>query len=204
MKKLIIVMIIAAIACTSVFAGSLSLGFSQGLINTSFVASYEWDKFGVQGDVGLPIVFSSLSLAGAIQEKAEKNSEKEIDFLDFILPGAHIGAYWKAVDGNHFGWNLGLGGTIQSYFAEKKFRVFGGATLTSGISYKFNERFSIGLDSSIPIALVLYPINEDIAKYTCFMFVEGSGEPEDLAMALWGFPFYLINDLARLTFKWTI
>ena len=204
MKKLIIVMIIAAIACTSVFAGSLSLGFSQGLVNTSFVASYEWDKFGVQGDVGFPLVYNTLGAISVVHDKVSGEEEKEVSILDFILPGAHVGAYWKAVDGNHFGWNLGLGGTFQSYFMNEKFRLFGAATINSGLRYKFNERFSIGLESSLPLAVLLTPISKDLAGHTYFLYQEGEGEVGDIFAIFFGVIYYGINDLARLTFKWTI
>ena len=204
MKKLIIVMIIVAVACTSLFAGDLSLGFSQGLINTSFVASYEWDKFGVQGDVGFPLVFTTLGAIGAIHDKVSGEEEKEVSILDFVLPGAHVLGYWKAIDGEHFGLNLGLGGTFQSYFMKEKFRLFGAATINSGLRYKFNEKFSIGLDSSLPLAVLLSPISKDLAQSTFFMYQEGGGEVGDIFAIFFGVIYYGINDLARLSFKWNI
>ncbi len=46
MKKLFIVLLVVAVATSSLFAFSgTSLGFSQGLVNTSFVASYDWENF---------------------------------------------------------------------------------------------------------------------------------------------------------------
>ena len=206
MKKLIIVMIIVAVACTSVFAGDLSIGFSQGLVDTSFIASYEWDKFGVQGDLGFPLIFTTVAAAGAINEKINKDTEeqKEFNVLDFILPGAHVGAYWKAIDGEHFGWNFGLGGTFQSYFMKSKFRMIGFATLTSGLRYRFNDRFSLGLETSVPLALPLSLISEDAAKYTLFYYQEGECEIGDIFVVLLGSTYYFINDLARISFKWSI
>lgn len=206
MKKLIIVMIIVAVACTSVFAGDLSIGVSQGLVDTSFIASYEWDKFGVQGDLGFPLIFTAVAAAGAINEKINDDPEeqKEFNVLDFILPGAHVGAYWKAIDGEHFGWNLGLGGTFQSYFMKNKFRMIGFATLTSGLRYRFNDRFSMGLETSVPLALPLSLISEDVAKCTLFYYQEGEGEIGDIFVVLLGSTYYFINDLARISFKWSI
>ncbi len=204
MKKLIIVLLVVVLGCSAAFAGDLSLGFSQGLVNTSFVASYDWDHFGVQGDVGFPVFFSTLSAVGAISEKASGESDKDINVLDFILPCVHVGGYWKAVNGKHFGWNLGLGGTAISYFVEGNARVFGLATVTSGLTYKFNDRFSMGLDSSVPLGLLIMPFSEEAAQYTVFGFIQGEGKGADIAMLLIGSVYYLINDAARLSFKWTI
>jgi len=204
MKKLIIILIIAAVACTSVFAGNLSLGFSQGLINTSFVADYEWENFGVHGDIGFPLVYTAIAGINSAKAKASGEEEKQITFLDYVLPGAHAGVYWKALDGKHLALNVGLGGTFQSYFMKEKFRMFGAATITGGFKFKFNERFSIGLDSSLPLAVLLSPISDDLAKYTFFLYQEGGGEPGDIFAIFFGVIYYGINDLARLTFRWTI
>ena len=204
MMKLIIILIIAAVACTSVFAGNLSLGFSQGLMNTSFVANYEWENFGVQGDVGFPLVYTTLAAISAAQDKATGKEEREISFLDYVLPGAHVGAYWKALDGKHLSLNVGLGGTFQSYFMKDKFRMFGAATINGGFKFKFNERFSIGLDSALPLAVLLTPISKELASHTYFLYHEGEGEVGDIFAIFFGVIYYGINDLARLTFRWTI
>lgn len=205
MKKLFIVLLVVAVATSSVFAISgTSLGFSQGLVNTSFVASYDWENFGVQGDVGLPLIYSTVGAIGAIAEKASGESEKETNILDFILPGAHVGAYWRAIKGEHFGWNLGLGGSFQSYFVENKIRIWGFASITSGLQYRFNDKFAIGLDTSVPIALPLSLISEDAAKCTCFYFVDGESKPADIAVILFGAIYYGINELARVNFKWSL
>lgn len=203
MKKLIIVLLVAAVSCSAVFAGT-QIGFSQGLCNTSFVASHEWENFGVQGDVGFPLIYSTIGAIGVIKDKASGNSDKEVNILDFVLPGAHVGAYWKAVSGEHFGWNLGLGGSFQSYFVENKVRVFGCASITSGLTYRFNEKFSMGLDTSLPVAVILSPISKDIAQYTYFYYVQGEGKPADIFAVLFGVAYYGINELARLSFKWDI
>ena len=203
MKKFVLILLVLTIACTAVFAGA-SIGFSQGLINTSFVASYEWDKFGVQGDVGLPLIYSTIGFIGAVNEKVNNDSEEEINILDFILPGAHVGAYWKAVNGKHFGWNLGLGGSFQSYFMKNKVRVIGMASVTSGLVYKFNEKFSMGLDTSVPLAFLLAPISSEAAQATFFYYVQGESEPGDIFAILLGASYYGINELARLSFKWSI
>lgn len=205
MKKLFIVLLVVAVATSSLFAFSgTSLGFSQGLVNTSFVASYDWENFGVQGDVGLPLIYSTVGAIGAIAEKVSGDSEKEIDILDFILPGAHVSAYWRAIRGEHFGWNLGLGGSFQSYFIDRKVRILGMASITSGLQYRFNDKFAIGLDTSVPIALPLSLISEDAAKYTYFYFVDGESKPADIAVILFGAIYYGINELARVNFKWTL
>ena len=204
MKKVFIIFVIVSIAAGAAFAGTTSIGFSQGLINTSFVASYDWENFGVQGDVGLPLIYSTIGAIGAVAEKVSSNSDKEIDILDFVLPGAHIGAYWRAVKGEHFGWNLGLGGSFQSYFIDRKIRILGLAAITSGLQYRFNDRFSMGLDTSVPLALPLSLISEDAAKYTMFYFVDGESKGGDVAAILFGSIYYGINELARVNFKWTL
>ena len=139
-----------------------------------------------------------------IAEKASGESEKETNILDFILPGAHVSAYWRAIKGEHFGWNLGLGGSFQSYFIDRKVRILGMASITSGLQYRFNDKFAIGLDTSVPIALPLSLISEDAAKYTYFYFVDGESKPADIAVVLFGAIYYGINELARVNFKWSL
>ncbi len=66
MKKLIIVMIIIAVACTSVFAADVQLGVMQNLVNTSLIVDTEFDHFGFEASVGAPVVYMVVGGIGAI------------------------------------------------------------------------------------------------------------------------------------------
>ena len=57
MKKAIVLILVLAVACTSVFAADISLGVMQNFLDTSFIADFEFDHFGVEGSVGIPLIW---------------------------------------------------------------------------------------------------------------------------------------------------
>ncbi|MBQ7507804.1 MAG: hypothetical protein IJT52_00570 [Spirochaetales bacterium] len=204
MKKFIIIALLAAVACTSVFASDgLSLGFSQSWFDTSLIADYQWKHFGVEGSVGLPLV---QGIAGTIDYiahdgKDEDGNPKEYNILEmFLLPSMMVNGYWKAIDGDVFDLRLGLQGDAMSIMRKDAFTVVGLAGISIGLDFQFNEKFSMNLSGSAPLALLLQPISEDVARYTVLAYSTKEEGSWDFLMIL---PT-IYNAFARLSFKWSV
>ena len=201
MKKLIIIMIIAAVACTSVFAGNLSLGFSQNYMHTNVIADYEGDHFGVEGAAGIPLVFGTLSLINS------SSKGEDISFGDalgvLLLPDATVNGYWKVIDGKVFGLRLGLQGDLITMIdpEDKYFSTVGLIGMSLGLNFKFGKRFSANLTGALPLAFPLNLISEDLTKYSIFYY---TSNPEKTGWDLIMLVPLFINQFARVSFKWSI
>lgn len=201
MKKLTVVLIIIAVACASVFAGNLSIGVSQNYMHTNVIADFEGDHFGVEGAAGIPLVSGVVGLVNSISKGEDISFGDALGLL--LLPDATVNGYWKAVDGKVFGLRLGIQGDLVTMInhEDKYFSTVGLLGLSLGLNFKFGERFSANLTGTLPFAIPLNWISEDIAKYSIFYY---SSNPEksgwDILMIL---PL-AINQFARLSFKWSI
>ncbi len=201
MKKIIVLLLVAVIACTAAFAGNLSMGVMQNYLHTNFLVDYEGDHFGAEGAVGLPIVSGAIGVANAIAEG------EELEFGDIagltLLPAAMVNGYWKPIDTKVFDLRLGLQGDVISFIdpSDKYFSVIGLLGMSIGLDFRFSENFSMNLTGAFPVALPLQAISEEAAQYTLFYY---SNNPEhdhwDILLVL---PLAL-NQFGRISFKWTL
>ena len=204
MKKFIIIALLAAVACTSVFASEgLSLGVMQSWFDTSLIADYQWDHFGVEGALGIPLV---QGIAGTIDYIASGGKDEDGNPVDynvfglFLLPSMMVNGYWKAIDGDVFDLRLGLQGDAMSIMRKDAYTIVGLVGISLGLDFQFNEKFSMNLSGSCPAFLLLQPISEDVARYTVFAYSTKEGGSWDFLMIL---PT-IYNSFARLSFKWSI
>jgi len=216
MKKLLVILIIAAVACTSVFATDIYLGVMQNLVNTSFIAEAEFDHFGIEGAIGVPVV---PIIIGGIQSLVESGSssvadvpkgESESSSSGFsVVTGVMANAYWKAFDGEKFDFRLGIQADVLGLLSTKGSRIMGTYGASLGFDYKFNDDFSVNFTSAIPFAFILSPFGDEVTKYTAIYYSDTKAE--DLGGAIGEVVLALLetigsvgNQLARLSFKWSI
>lgn len=201
MKKLIIVMIIVAVACTSVFAGDLSIGVSQNYMHTNIIADYEGNHFGVEGAAGIPLISGVFSLINSSSKGEDISFGDALGLL--LLPDATVNGYWKVIDGKVFGLRLGLQGDVITMInpEDKYFSMVGLIGMSLGLNFKFGERFSANLTGTLPFAFPLYLISEDLSKYTIFYY---TSNPEKTGWDVFMIVPLFINQFARLSFKWSI
>ncbi|MBR2282740.1 MAG: hypothetical protein IJ863_08980 [Spirochaetales bacterium] len=220
MKRFIIILAIAAIACTSAFAADIQLGVMQNLVNTSFLVDAEFDRFGVEGSVGMPVVTAAISGIEALikggsdsqdaisRDSSSEDPEESKSGGFSILGGAMANVYWKAYAGQKFSLRLGLQADMLGLFGTEGSRVFITYGPSIGFNYKFNERFSMNFTSAIPAALLLSPFGEDVSKYGAFIYsdvsVEGEQAIGEIFLALFGTIGGVGDQLARLSFKWSV
>ena len=203
MKKAIIIILIAVVAATSVFASAVHLGFMQSMFHTSFITDVEGDRFGVEGAVGIPFfqgVFGAIDYA-ATGGKDDEGNPKDFDILEmFLLPSAMVNGYWKVVDGKVFGFRLGLEVDAMSILDDSGFSVVGLLGISMGLNFKFNDRFSMNLSGCLPAGVIANLIAKDAANYTVFAFTTKQDNNWDFLMII---PT-IYNSFARLSFKWAL
>ena len=221
MKRFIIILAIAAIACTSLFAADIQLGVVQNLVNTSFLVDAEFERFGAETSVGIPVVTAAISgieamfkgnsdsseaIARDTSSEETEESSKSGGFS--ILGGAMANVYWKAYAGQKFSLRIGLQADMLGLFGTEGSRVFLTYGPSIGFNYKFNDRFSMNFTSAIPAALILSPFGEDVSKYGAFIFSNVTPEGEEaigeIFLALFGAIGGIGDQLARLSFKWSV
>jgi len=219
MKRFIVILIIAAMACTTAFAASdIQLGFMQNLVNTSFLVDAEFDRFGVEGSVGIPVVYTVIGGIGALVNSVSSDSGESSESGESsdssssggfaVLGGAMANVYWKAVAGEKFSLRLGLQGDMIGLIGTEGSRIFFTYGPSIGFNYKFNENFGMNFTSAIPAALFLAPFGEDVVKYGAYYYddvdVEGWGVLGEVVLAIFGIVGGVGDELARLSFKWSI
>ncbi len=72
MKRVVIVAMIAFIACAAVSAGDMQIGVAQNLLNTSFLFDAEFEYAGVEASVGLPAMWQGSPASGASEAAVTK------------------------------------------------------------------------------------------------------------------------------------
>ncbi len=204
MKKLVIVLLVVVLGCSAVFANKLQLGVSQNFMDTYFIADYQGNHFGVEGGVGIPLVYGTAGLIGAIGEG------KEIDFSEglgmVLLPAAMVNGYWKAFDGKVFDFRLGLQGDVFTIVTPDFQSVFGLWGASFGFDFSFSERFSLNLTATLPAALPLSIIGEDASRFGAVLFYN-SENPDvgDFFAIFFGQMLPgMLSEFARISLKWTI
>ncbi len=150
MKKAIVFIMVALIACTAVFAEGLRMGVDQSLVTTSVSLSYD---FGRWAEVGGSIGASWLGI-GECSDSFQKGTDPWYVSIARLgaLPRAEVFADFKVVDTAHFDFRVGARGTAQGiFFAEEDNLVAFFAGPKAEISYKFNDDCRIYLNGYYPM-----------------------------------------------------
>ncbi len=201
MKKFIIILLIAVVASTAVFAADFSIGIMQNYLHTMLAADFSGNHFGVEGAAGIPLVsgiagtIDYISRGGIDPETGEKEPYEFVDL--FLLPAGVLNGYVKIINTKHFEWRFGLQGDAISLMDKDHFTFIAVAGVSTGFEFKFNSGFSVNLSGAFPLAGLL---PEAVGKYTVFYYTTKTDENWDFLMIL---PL-VINQFARLSFKWSI
>ncbi len=204
MKKAIVIIIVILVACMSLSAADISMGVMQNFLDTSFIVDAEFDHFGVEGAVGIPLIWGASGLISNISEGKEVKPGDAIAML--LLPGAMVNGYWKVIDGKVFGLRLGLQADVLGLFSENLKSIVGLWGLSLGLNFKFNERFSANLTGTLPAALPLSLLGDGAANFGAFYYQWGeSNDWTDILVVIFGqlLPA-AASEIARLSFKWTV
>ncbi|MCQ2412745.1 MAG: hypothetical protein MJ057_07275 [Sphaerochaetaceae bacterium] len=149
MKKILVIMIVAVVAATSVFAG-FRMGIDQSLVTTSVSLSYDFGRWAeVGGSVGTSLILGTSGMVEDIQE----GTQWYVAMRNMIaLPRAEFFAHFKAVDTPHFDFRLGVRGTAQGeFFQEDDYLILLMASPVAEVSYKFDNGCRIYLNGSYPL-----------------------------------------------------
>ena len=201
MKRFIIILLIAVVASTAVFAADFSIGIMQNYLHTMLAADFSGDHFGIEGAAGIPLVsgiagtIDYISRGGINPDTGEKEPYEFVDL--FLLPAGVLNGYVKIINTKHFEWRFGLQGDAISLMDKDHFTFIAVAGVSTGFEFKFNSGFSVNLSGAFPLAGLL---PEAVGKYTVFYYTTKTDENWDFLMIL---PL-VINQFARLSFKWSI
>jgi len=205
MKKIIIILIIAVVACASVFAADIQLGVMQNLLTTNLLVDAEFDNFGVEGALGsnpIVLVGNGIEAVTSLSTGAEDTS-----YLNIF--GGMANAYWKAYKGNKFSLRLGVQTDVIGFFAGNGTKVFGTYGPSMGFNFKFSEKFGMNFTGTVPAAAILSLFGEDAAQYGIYYLYdvdidsveEGVGE---FFLTLFEVVGAAADEIARISFKWSI
>lgn len=204
MKKAIVIIIVILVACMSLSAADISIGIMQNYFDTSAIIDVEFDHFGVEGSVGIPLVWGTIGIIDSISNGEEFSFGDALGML--LMPGAMVNGYWKVIDGNVFGLRLGLQADVIGAITEDFKSIVGLWGMSVGLNFKFNDRFSANLTGTLPAILPLNLISEDATKFGLFYYAWGEPAEDSgagfIALAQVYYGFY--SELARLSFKWSI
>ncbi|MCF0261515.1 MAG: hypothetical protein HUK23_01215 [Sphaerochaetaceae bacterium] len=162
MKKSIVILLVA-LMCTSVFAGSFKLGGEQSLFGTKVTFGYDfgrWAEVGVKA--GLPLI------NGVCNVIEESNAEPTYDsdgiqtnkWQDTLLetiysPYLEVYGQFKAIDTEHFDMRLGADFFARTWgsVAGNKKGAYSFVYLAPSLelSYKFNDNARIYLNGKYPM-----------------------------------------------------
>lgn len=206
MKKILIIVLVAVVAGSSIFAMDLSFGVMQNYINTCIVADLEFNHFGFEESIGFPLIRESASLIGAISEG------KDIDFGDDLamglLPGIMVNGYWKAINTKHFGLRLGLQADVMGISNGVFSTVLGIWGASIGLNFKFGERFSANITGTIPATYPLSFISDDAEQFGYFILdyygLDKVDNVFDAFVYVLEASYGFISEIARVSFKWKI
>ncbi len=218
MKRLTVILVMVALVCTTAFAADIQLGVMQNLVNTSFLVDVESDKFGFESAVGLPIVTGMVGGIKALIDKASEEPGEPTEPTEptqssgpsgfNIIAGAMANTYWKAFESNKVSLRLGLQVDALGLVGTDGSRVFVSYGPSVGFNYRFNEDFGMNFTSTIPASLLLSPFGDEVSKYGAYYYndvdTEGWDALGEVFLALLGVMGGVGDQLARLSFKWTV
>ena len=201
MKKFVIIMLIAVVATTSVFAADFKLGVAQNYMHTMLIGDLDGDRFGIEGAVGIPLVSGIVGTIDYIQrggidpDTGEKEPYNPVGL--FLFPAGVVNGYFKPISTDHFELRLGLQGDAITLMNHDYFTFIALAGVSLGLDFKFNSGFSVNLTGALPVAALL---PESIRQYTIFYYTTNTDNNWDFLMII---PL-CINQFARLSLKWEI
>ena len=223
MKKFVIIMLIAVVASSAIFAADIQVGVMQNLVNTSVLLDAEFEHFGVETAVGFPFVWYAGSVidalahsgsdsqtgSGAVARGESEETEESGGSSFALVTGAMANVYWKVFTGNRFGFRLGIQTDAIGLFASDATRIMGSFGASFGFNFKFTDTFSMNFTATPPFGWLLSPLGEAVTQYTVFYY--NNANADNLGEAL-GEVFLAIlqaigvygNQLARLSFKWSV
>ena len=80
MKKAVVIIIVVLVACMSVSAADISMGVMQNFMDTSFIVDAQFGRFGVEGAVGIPLVWGTAGIIDCVS----KGQQVTISALEYI------------------------------------------------------------------------------------------------------------------------
>ena len=216
MKKTVVLLITALVICAGAFAADLQIGVMQNAINTSFLFDAEFNHFGVETSVGLPVVPLAISGIEALfkgngdgnsessaMARGEGDEEGEPRSAGFTVPaGFMANVYFKAIKGEKFSLRLGIQGDVIGLYGTDYVWTAGFVGPSLGINFKFNDSFAMNFTSAFPFAIY---IPESASKYTYFIYAsDDENVIGNIFLAIYGSIGAVGCQLARLSFKWTV
>ena len=221
MKKLIVILALAAIVCVSAFAADIQIGVAQNVLNTSFLLDVEGSHFGFETSLGLPVMPLAISGIEAIFKgnSSSDDSGTESGFIargeggegdegegekksGFVIPaGAMANVYWRIGMGKKFSMRLGIQGDIVGLFGPGYIWTMAFVGPSVGFNFKFTDSFAMNFTGAFPIALVL---PDEAKKYASFYYSNEQNAIGAIFLAIYGGVGAVGCQLARLSFKWSI
>lgn len=221
MKKLIVILALAAIVCISAFAADIQIGVAQNVLNTSFLLDVEGSHFGFETSLGLPVMPLAVSGIEAIFKgnSSSDDSGTESGFIargeggegdegegekksGFVIPaGAMANVYWRIGMGKKFSMRLGIQGDIVGLFGPGYIWTMAFVGPSVGFNFKFTDSFAMNFTGAFPIALVL---PDEAKKYASFYYSNEQNAIGAIFLAIYGGVGAVGCQLARLSFKWSI
>ncbi len=203
MKRVMILAMIAVIACAALYAADLQMGVALNASNTSFLFDAEFEHAGVETSVGLPVLSGAVA---AINACVNENESSEDGSSGFAAPlGVMANVYLKPIRGERLSMRLGLQADVLGIFGPDYVWVTGYSGLSLGLNFKFNDRFSMNLTGCVPLVIMLNPVSEDVAGYTMVFYASGSGNAmSDALMDVYGGLATIASHVARVSCKWSI
>lgn len=204
MKKAVVIIIVVLVACMSVSAADISMGVMQNFMDTSFIVDAQFGRFGVEGAVGIPLVWGTAGIIDSVSKGQQVTIGDAAAML--LLPGAMVNGYWKALDGRVIDLRIGIQADVIGLISDNLKSIVGLWGISAGLDFKFGERFSANITGTLPAALPLSLISDDAAKFGAFYYTWGSNnDPADILVIIFGqlLPGAL-SEIARVSFKWTV
>ena len=199
MKKISLVLILLMAISVSAFSGNTSLGLAQNYVDTSFIVDTELGRFGVEGSIGLPLVWGTIDAIDSIINGSS------FDITEILLPGLMLNPYFKLVEGDNYQFRLGLqNDTLVFANKDEGVQAMGLVGISLGLNYKFNQKFGMNITLGCPLALPLSAISKDAASWTVYYFSSREYTDDDILKMIVGGYGCAINQFARLSLKWSL
>ncbi|MDD2232465.1 MAG: hypothetical protein PHO44_02590 [Sphaerochaetaceae bacterium] len=201
MKKVIIVLLIAAIGCSGLFAQGF-LGTNVNYMGIGFTGGAESSHFGVESSVTLPVFFYASSVVEYFQLKGTEKATSFPNPVELVsFPFVSVNGYWKIVDGGFFGLNLGLkADALLSFDKYSSILVTYGPSLSA--DFKFSDNFALTLTGELPASVILDAIDDNLSQYGFFYATTDKSENANLGVM--GILISIPTAIANISLKWTI
>ncbi|MCB9020434.1 MAG: hypothetical protein H6546_08895 [Chitinophagales bacterium] len=201
MKKLIMVLAVAAIGCAVIWAEGF-LGLNANIYGIGFTGGAESAQFGIEASVTAPLnlYFSSLD-----EYYNKKGTEDEIEFPSLIslvmFPFISANGYWKIADGKFFTLNLGIKvDAVLAFDGDVTMVGTWGPSLAAG--FKLSDILTLSLTGVAPATMILERFDEDMSKYGIWFATTDKSEDADskIMIIMFSVPASIVN----VSLKWTL